>query len=247
MATRRAAAKAKESEPRSARSPRPAARPARVKPAHPREFRDEIVLEKTGRTREAWFTALDAFGAADRGHTATAAHLASDHGVSPWWSQAITVEYERARGIRSFGERADGFAFTVQRALAVPAERVWQAFADDDEAAAWRGARHRQQFSEGGTWRTAGGDHGEFRRIVDGRFVRFTWGHGRRAPDSVVEVQFVARAVDRSTVKLTHRRIRSAEEREELRAHWSWALDSLKSFLETGAPVPHHDWVAART
>jgi hypothetical protein len=47
-------------------------------------------------------------------------------------------------------------------------------------------------------------------------------------------------------VKLTHRRIRSAEEREALRRHWSWALDSLKSWVETGEAIPHDAWVAAR-
>ena len=76
--------------------------------------------------------------------------------------------------------------------------------------------------------------------------VRFTWAHPTRAPHSVVEVEFRARGDDRCTVKLTHRKIRSAEEREDMRSHWSWALDSLKSFVERGAAIPHHEWLATR-
>src|SRR5262245_62073386 len=84
------------------------------------EFRDGSVLAKTGRAREEWFSILDSFGVARHGHRDAAAHLRDDHGVSPWWAQAITVEYERVRGLRAFGQRSDGFALSVQRALAVP-------------------------------------------------------------------------------------------------------------------------------
>lgn len=27
---------------------------------------------------------------------------------------------------------------------------------------------------------------------------------------------------------------------------WSWAMDSLRAWLETGAPIRHEDWLAAR-
>ena len=72
-----------------------------------------------------------------------------------------------------------------------------------------------------------------------------TWTGKRAARGSVVEIEFRERGAG-TTVKLSHRRIATAEEREELRAHWSWAMDSLKSYAESGAPIAREDWVAAR-
>lgn len=242
MATRRVAAREKAgAKPARTRTVRPSLRTARR-----REFRDEIVVERTGRTRAAWFEVLDACDARTRGHKASAAFLMDRHGVAPWWAQAITVEYERARGIRSFGERSDGFACSVQRALAVPAGRAWAAFEDPAEVSRWTAAPHVHRLRTRGRWRDALGGRGAFQRVVPLRYVRFSWNHPRSAPGSVVEVEFAARSEDRVTVKLTHRRIRSEEEREALRAHWSWALDSLKSWVETGAPIAYDAWVAAR-
>jgi hypothetical protein len=31
-----------------------------------------------------------------------------------------------------------------------------------------------------------------------------------------------------------------------MREGWTWAMDSLRSYLETGAPIPHEDWLKAR-
>jgi hypothetical protein len=37
-------------------------------------------------------------------------------------------------------------------------------------------------------------------------------------------------------------KLASQDDREEMREGWSWALDSLKSFLETGKPVTFEEW-----
>ena len=251
MATRRAAVRAKARVETGRRSAKPrtlaASRRTGGARAPRREFGDEVLLEKTGRSRAEWFAILDRFDCRTKGHTRAASLLMKRHRVSPWWSQAITVDYERARGIRSLGEREDGFALTVQRALAVPSTRAWEALVDAAEVTAWRTTKQQQRFRLGGRWRNADGSRGAFERSVAGRYLRFTWNDPRRAPGSLIEIELVVRGEDRSTVKLTHRRIRSAEEREDLRAHWSWALDSLKSWVETGTAIPHNAWLSARS
>ena len=70
-------------------------------PAGTRRITEEAVREKTGRGWEEWFAILDAWGAKDQGHTASARHLRDEHGVSAWWAQAVTVRYEYERGLRS--------------------------------------------------------------------------------------------------------------------------------------------------
>ncbi|MCE9637201.1 MAG: SRPBCC domain-containing protein [Planctomycetes bacterium] len=143
------------------------------------------------------------------------------------------------------GLRQDGFELTVQRAIAVPADDVWQAFASATRMSVWGGARHRHQFREGGRWSHTGWGGGRIRRVIEGRYIGMTWAGKRLAPGSIVEVSFRERGAG-ITVKLSHCRIKTAEEREELRALWSWAMDSLKSYAETGVPIAREDWVVSR-
>ena len=84
--------------------------------------------EKTGRRYEEWFALLDAAGAADMTHTQIARWLVAEHGVPGWWSQNITVEYERARGRRVVHQNARGeFYATVSKTLPLPAEALYAA------------------------------------------------------------------------------------------------------------------------
>jgi DNA-binding FrmR family transcriptional regulator len=68
--------------------------------AGPRGIAEETVQAKTGKSTQEWTALLDAWGAAEKGHTATARYLEQQHGVSAWWAQSVTVRYEYARGLR---------------------------------------------------------------------------------------------------------------------------------------------------
>ncbi len=137
---------------------------------------------------------------------------------------------------------------SVQRALACEVDRAWRAWSDPKEMSVWFKPRHQQRFAEGGTYRNSDRDRGEFRRIWStskGSFFRMSWENKRHTPGSSVQVEILDRGPGRSTVRLTHARIGTDEEREELRAAWSRALDSLKSWIEKGEPVSAEDWTAA--
>jgi len=91
----------------------------------------EAVVKATGRTHEEWFALLDAWGAMSHTHTQIAAWLADTHDAPPWWRQSITVDYERARGVRGRHQMADGFSVSVTRTVAAPPDRALGAFTDD--------------------------------------------------------------------------------------------------------------------
>lgn len=65
-----------------------------------RRISEDSVRRRTGRGWADWLTILDDWGAADRGHMASARHLCDAYGISPWWAQAVTVRYEYERGLR---------------------------------------------------------------------------------------------------------------------------------------------------
>jgi hypothetical protein len=94
---------------------------------------DEAIRERTGRGWEEWFDLLDEWGAAELSHRDIARRIAAELGIDPlaWNAQAITMSFERSRGLRAAGQRSDGFAVTAQKTVAVPVERLFDAFPDD--------------------------------------------------------------------------------------------------------------------
>ena len=46
-----------------------------------------------------------------------------------------------------------------------------------------------------------------------------------------------------SAIRLRHSKLKTKKDSENLKQGWSWALDSLKSYLETGQPIRHSDWL----
>ena len=85
----------------------------------------------TDRPYSAWFAELDAWGATEVEHKQIAAWLMSERGVPGWWAQNITVEYERARGLRAVGQSRDGlFSVNASKTVAVPVEELFAAVVD---------------------------------------------------------------------------------------------------------------------
>ena len=176
---------------------------------------DAVIREKTGRGWEEWFDLLDEWGAADLPHKEIARRVAAELGIESlaWHAQAITVSYERARGLRAVGERADGFAVTAQKTITVPVERLFDAFVD--------GSRRRGWLPE---------DELRERTASKPRSVRFDWGDG----ETRVNVTFEKRGDAKSTVAVEHARLADAGEAERMKSFWRERLNALKSQLAGG-------------
>ena len=174
---------------------------------------DAKVVEITGRGYEAWFAVLDEWDAPRRTHTEIARWLREEHGVDGWYSQALTVGYERARGLRAPGEKADGFAVTASRTVAVPVERLFAAF--EDRAV-------RERWLPGADMRT--------RTATAPRSARYDWEDG----STRLIVGFEDKGESKSLVSLSHERLPDAETADGMKAWWRERLTELKSRLEGG-------------
>lgn len=172
----------------------------------------EKVRERTGRTWNEWFAVLDAWGAAERGHPEIAAWLGAEHGVPGWWAQGVTVEYEKARGLRPQGGDRDGtLNVSASRTVAVPVERLYEAFAD---------LELREQWTPGAPLRE--------RTAKRNRTARYDWGDG----STRVIAGFEAKGEAKSTVALSHERLPDRESAEQMRTYWRERLAVLKALLE---------------
>jgi hypothetical protein len=174
---------------------------------------DENIRSRTGRGWEEWFDLLDAWGAAERSHRETARYVAGLQGIDPlaWNAQAVVSSYEQTRGLRAPGEHADGFAITASRTVAVPVDRLYDAFVD---------ASLRDSWLPDGELRE--------RTATRPRSARFDWGDG----GSRVHVTFAAKSDESSTAALEHRRLADAGEAERMKAYWRERIAALKEELE---------------
>jgi hypothetical protein len=173
---------------------------------------DEVIRRRTGRGWEEWFDVLDAEGASERAHGENVRWLQGEQEVDGWSAQTITVSYERARGQRAVGERADGFAVTAQKTVAVPVDRLYEAFVDESLRERWLpGAELRE------------------RTATRPRSARFDWGDG----ETRVVVGFESRGEAKSIAALAHERIPDAEQAERMKAFWRDRVAMLKEVLES--------------
>lgn len=103
---------------------------------------DESVRKATGRTWDRWVRLLDAAGAAEKPHREIARHVAS-LGTPSWWSQMLTVGYERIRGLRQRGQQRSGtYEASKSRTFKVPLKKLFAAFADDEFRRRWLDVDH---------------------------------------------------------------------------------------------------------
>ncbi len=195
-----------------------------------REISDESVKAKTGKVWSEWFGILDAWGAVERGHTATAKHLHEEHGVSGWWAQTVTIRHEQARGVRKLGQTCDGaWATSTQKTLPVDAMDAWSAVVAPDALARWLGSAESLDFAEGGRYRLTDGAEGEFRAIRPGKLLRFNWEHPEMTGRSTVDVTFFASKPGKTAVRIQHEKIGSESERETMKTRWKDALTTIAS------------------
>lgn len=98
---------------------------------------DESIAKGTGSGWDEWLRALDAWGATDHSHTDIARYLREHRGVDGWWAQALTVGYERARGLRAKHQTTRGIEVSVSKTVGAPAAIVWEAFLQPRERERW--------------------------------------------------------------------------------------------------------------
>src|SRR5918996_1374602 len=89
---------------------------------------DAAVQRATGKSWDEWFALLDAWHGTTHNHAEIARHGGETYGIDGWWAQSVTVGYERARGMRAFHERPDGFSGNASKTFHVSVERLFAAF-----------------------------------------------------------------------------------------------------------------------
>jgi hypothetical protein len=174
-----------------------------------RSMSDAAVAAKTGKTWPQWFAALDKAGARKMEHRAIATLLYEKHKVPGWWAQMVTVEYERARGMRDVHQTTQGYVANVSRTFDAPVAQLFRAWTDAAARRRWLGNARLTITS-----------------ATPGKYVHIKCGDGTR-----VDVGFNSRGKTRCQMAVQHSKLGKARDVAAMKKYWGAALDRLKESL----------------
>ncbi len=192
-----------------------AARLHLVKPSAPEPdyasvagMRDDSVQKGSGRNWAEWVAVLDNARAAERPHGEIAAYLSS-LGVPSWWSQMVTVGYERIRGLRTRGQRRDGgYEASKSRTFNVPLETLFNAFANSRTRRTWLPVKVSVKSS------------------AIGKRMRIAWDDG-----TPVQLGFLSKGPTKSVVAIQHQKLPDKAAADAMKRAWSEHFDRLAELL----------------
>jgi hypothetical protein len=171
---------------------------------------DDKVAAKTGRTWDAWLRTLDADKAETMSHGDIAAIVHKKHGVDNWWSQMVTVGYERIKGRRERGQRLDGmYEASKSKTFNVPVKTLFRAWADS-------GTRRRWLDDVQTVVRTA----------TAPKSMRLQWPDG-----TIVAIWFTPKGETKSVVALAHTKLRDKAASDKAKTYWGDRLDALATLF----------------
>ena len=171
---------------------------------------DDKVAAKTGRTWQEWTRLLDTEGAAKMPHREIAVLVSEKYRAGDWWSQTVTVGYERIKGLRDRGQRRDGaYEAGKTKTFNVPVKTLFDAWASDITRRRWlKGVKT--------TVRTA----------TSPKTVRLQW------PDkTIVVIGFIAKGDAKSVVSVVHTKLPDKAASDAVKKEWTTHLDELTTFL----------------
>ncbi len=171
-------------------------------------YTNAIIEARTGCNWEKWVYVLDKAGAMDMSHTAIAELVHTKWKVPGWWTQAVTVGYERIKGLRAKGQRRSGaWEATKSKTFNVPIDELFEAWAD---------ARTRKRWLP---------EKLTVRKATKNRSIRITW-----ADDTSVEVWFQAKG-EKSIAGVQHTKLTSKADADERKKFWAERLAALSDLL----------------
>jgi hypothetical protein len=210
----------KKPAPRKATTKRKPARTATPRKAAPTGPADDLmklagvgsesVMKATGKAWEDWLKVLDKAGAVSMPHKQIAELLSNKFDVPGWWSQMVTVGYERIKGIRARGQRRNGsYEASKSRTFDVPVTKLFDA---------WAKAPVRRRWLDGADVKV--------RTATSPKSMRLDWADG-----GIVAVWFQSKGKSKSVVALAHTKLPDKATADRLKKYWSARLDALSGVL----------------
>ena len=173
---------------------------------------DASVKKQTGRDWTEWLRVLDAAGAKEKPHRDIAQYVSS-LGTPSWWSQMVTVGYERIRGLRDRTQRRGGsYEASKSRTFNVPLAKLFDAFASPARRRKWLSVKISVKSS------------------TPKKRMRIAWDDG-----TSVQLGFFEKGDNKSYVAVQHEKLRDKAHVDAIKKTWAEHFDRLADYLSSRA------------
>jgi uncharacterized protein YndB with AHSA1/START domain len=173
---------------------------------------DAAVKKATGRDWAEWCRLLDGERAHTMAHAEIARLVVDKFDGGPWWSQMVTVGYERIKGLRVLHQKTGGFEIGRTRTIAAPIAQVYKA---------WRSPATRRKWLADPDL-TISAAH-------ENKTLRCLWVDGQ----SRAQIYFVDKG-DKTAVTIQHGKLKDARAAAQMKKYWGTQLDRLAALLTAG-------------
>lgn len=172
---------------------------------------DDAVKTATGKTWKQWFSVLDRKGMNKLRHREIAEWIHEKNQISGWWSQTVTVEYEKERGMRVDYQKPSGFEVSVGKTINSEPETVFHHFNDQ---------RYRKKWLS---------EEIEVSKSTPGKSLRAACvKDGTR-----ISVNFYPKGKTKCQVTVQHMKLKDSKSALKKKSYWSKKLSELKALLES--------------
>lgn len=169
---------------------------------------DAAVKNATGCTWERWVNALDYRRAYTWSHRDIAKYLREKYKTPSWWTQMVTVGYERIKGLRAPGQQRSGsYNATRSKTVRAPLGELFAAFENADRRTRWL-------------------PDAQVKRATKNKSMRLLLGDGTE-----VVVGFTSKGDGKSQVAVEQTGLPSAAAAAECKSLWSSRLETLAAQL----------------
>jgi len=174
---------------------------------------DKLVIEKTGKPMEQWFSLLDKKGAGQLKHTDIYNLISSTPGLKAlgeWNQNLLATTYEWNRGLKGRGQKENGYEISVSKTIDIAIDKLYDAWIDNKQRNGWL----KEKIT--------------IRKATQNRSARITWADN----ETSLSVDFYVKGENKSQVVVQHQKIAGSKKAAELKAYWANMLGSLKILLE---------------
>lgn len=176
-----------------------------------KKISDEAVKKSTGKTWKNWFLLLNKAGAKKMEHKDIAQLLYKKYGLSGWWSQMVTVQYEQKIKGRKKHQTTSGFQISKSITLSTSVTKIFNTINSPLKRIVW--------LTDPAITIT---------KSTKNRSIRGKWIDKK----TNVEFQFYPKENSKTQLVVQQSKIKSAKEAEKMKRYWGKQLNNLKKYLE---------------
>ncbi len=191
---------------------------------------DEASKRATGKTCAEWYAMYDEQNGHLWSHAERIGFLRR-HGVEAgWWQQVITVNYERARGLRLLGEtKGAGFEFGLSRTFRITPEKAWHALTTDVGLEAWAGDGVEVELRKGASQQMKG-KRIEVRGMTENIRLRLAVTEPG-VPQRIIQLSIVPAVDGKASVRFHEENLPGIAARKRADRKWNDIMDEVETIL----------------